>query len=79
MGKVEVKLNTAGVRELLKSAEVADVCRTYAEQVCGRAGDGYVVEQRNYPERTGDAVKAETSAAYRDNQTNNTLIRAITG
>ena len=79
MGNVEVKLNSAGVQELLKSAEIAATCRSYAEQVCGRAGDGYVVEQRNYPERTGFAVKAETSSAYRDNQKNNTLIRAITG
>lgn len=79
MANVEVKLNSAGVRELLKSAEVKQVCYECAEQVAARAGDGFEIEPRNYPERSGYAVKASDAKSYYHNQKHNTLIRAITG
>lgn len=79
MGNVKIKLNDAGVKELLRSAEMQQVCRECAERVLARAGDGYVIEPRNYPERSGYAVKAETRQAYKDNYQNNTLIRALNG
>lgn len=79
MANVKVKLNSAGVKELLKSAEIAGTCQELARQVQARAGEGYVMEQRNYPERTGFVVKADTREAYKDNYDNNTLIRALNG
>lgn len=79
MANVEVKLNPAGVRELLKSAEINRVCREQADAIQTRAGDGFEVEPRNYPERSGYAVKAADAHAYYSNQKHNTLIRAITG
>lgn len=79
MGNVKIKLNTAGVRELLKSSEMQEACRECAEKVLARAGEGYAIEPRNYPERSGYAVKAETRQAYKDNYNNNTLIRALSG
>lgn len=79
MGNVKIKLNREGVKELLKSAEMQEACRECAERVLARAGDGYVIEPRNYPERSGYAVKADTRQAYKDNYENNTLLRALNG
>lgn len=79
MPNVEIKLNTAGVRELLKSAEIQDECRKIAQQVQARVGDGYVVEDRNYPERSGAAVRIDSPKAYNDNLKNNTLLKAVQG
>ena len=79
MANVEIKLNTAGVRELLKSKEIQDECRKVAQQIQGRVGDGYVVEDRNYHERSGAAVRVDSPSAYRDNLKNNTLLKAVQG
>lgn len=77
MSKFTVKLNSQGVRELLKSQAIANACREQADAVAGRAGEGYSVEQRDYPERTGFVVSAETDEARRDNLKNNTLLKAL--
>lgn len=77
MGKTVFKLNSAGVRELLKSAEVAEECRMHAQAVQSTAGEGYIVEQRNYAERSGYAVSADTMKARLDNFYNNTLLKAL--
>lgn len=77
MSKVRVKLNRAGVREMLKSGGAAAECMGYAQQIALACGDGYVAEGRSYPERTGAAVYADTPKAKRDNLKNNTLLRAL--
>lgn len=80
MSKVTVKLNRAGVRELLKSQEIAGECRRHAEATLNSASasaDGYVMEERNYPERTGYAVYAADYPAKADNLKNNTLLRSL--
>lgn len=75
--KVKIVLNDAGVRELLKSSEISEACRSAATGVQARAGEEYILEERNYPERTGWAVRPGTVAAHRDNLKNNTLLKAI--
>ena len=82
MSKVKFELNRAGVRELLKSAEVQNVCLQYANAAAGRArasSDGYVAEPRNYPESAGAAVRADTYEARKDNYDNNTLLKSLGG
>ena len=74
---VKVKLNSAGVQELLKSSAITSKCMQLAQGVASKAGDGYEVQQRNYPERTGAAVVAVTKEAIQDNLDNNTLLRAM--
>ena len=76
MSKVRIELNAQGVRELLKSGEVAAECEEQAKAIAGRAGDGYEIEPRNYPERSGYAVIAATTEARKDNLKNNTLLKA---
>lgn len=77
MSKVKVKLNSAGVRELLKSAEIAAECMGHAQRIAVACGDGYAAESRSYSERKGAAVSADTPKAQRDNLKNNTLLRAL--
>lgn len=77
MSKIKIVLNRKGVRELLKSQPIADACKEQAEAVEGKAGEGYEVRKRNYPERTGYIVVAETDEAKQDNLKNNTLLKAL--
>lgn len=77
MSDVKIVLNKAGVRELLRSDEVQEACKEYADKVLAQAGDGYVEEERDYPERKGYAVRADSAKAVYDNLKNNTLLRAL--
>lgn len=77
MSKVRIKLNKAGVRELLKSQEMAGECMEHARRIQGRAGEHYAVEERRYPERAGAAVYPSDAEGYYDNLRNNTLVRSM--
>ena len=77
MSKIKIVLNRKGVREILKSQPISDACREQAEAVEGKAGEGYEVRERKYPERTGYIVMAETDEAKQDNLKNNTLLKAL--
>lgn len=72
------ELNSAGVRELLKSSYIASCCQSAAEAIASRAGDGYQVSGvyagRN---RVNVSVETATSKAARDNLKNNTLLKAV--
>lgn len=73
--KIKIKLNSAGVRAVLKSC--GPECMGYASRIASSCGDGYKAESRSYPERTGAAVFPDTPEAYRDNLKNNTLLRNL--
>lgn len=77
MSRMKFKLNSAGVKELLKSDAMKAICRERASGIQARCGPGYVVEDRNYPERSGAAVRVDSYEAYRDNLENNTLLKAV--
>ena len=79
MSKVKFELNRADVRELLRSAEAVSVCRTHAEAVRNRAGDGYEVTTYVGKNRANASVHAETYEARKDNYENNTLLKARGG
>ena len=79
MSKVKFELNRAGVRELLRSPEAASVCRSYAENIKGRAGEGYEVTTYTGRNRVNASVHAETYEARKDNYDNNTLLKALGG
>lgn len=40
--EIEIELNSAGIRELLKSAEIASVCESQAERMTRATGVEYV-------------------------------------
>lgn len=80
MSKFKFILNSSGVREFLRSEEMASECREYAEGVLSACSkEGYVLEERQYPERRGYAVFAKEYPAIQDNLDNNTLLKALGG
>lgn len=79
MAKVKFELNRAGVRELLRSKEMMDICSEYANNAVGRLGNGYEVTTHTGVNRVNAQVSAETFAAKRDNLKNNSIIKAVFG
>lgn len=75
--KCRIELNSEGVRELLRSAEIMAVCKGHAEQIAGRAGTGYEVTTYTGKTRVNASVHAATDESYRDNLKNNTLLKAV--
>lgn len=76
MSKVKFELNRAGVRELLRSQEMMNVCRESANTIANRAGDGYEVDTYVGANRVNASVYAATPEARKDNLKNNTLLKA---
>lgn len=75
MANVRVKLNYAGVGEVLKSDGARAVCSEYASTVLGRLPAGYDLENR-VTDRAVVEVYAATPQAIRDNLKNNSLLKA---
>ena len=75
MAKMKFELNSAGVVQLLKSAEMRGVIESEANGMSNRAGEGYVV--RYGRDRVVAFVETGTDAAVQDNLDNNTLLKAV--
>ena len=71
------KLNRAGVRELMKSPEIASAVREAGERIQSNAGSGYSLNVRSGKKRTVVRVYAYSREAIRDAYDNNTLLKAI--
>lgn len=77
MAKVKFELNLAGLNELMKSTEMAEVLNTAADQIAAKCGEGYEVERAHPIRFVGIAsVRAETIEAKVDNRKNNTILKA---
>ena len=79
MADVRIELNSDGVKALLKSAEMKQICKEHAEAIAKRAGDGYEVDTYTGRTRVNAQVTAVTNKAKRDNMKNNTLLKAVRG
>lgn len=75
-GMNKFELNKSGVRELLKSAEMAEVIDEYTSRVADNAGNGYGHNVQTANRAVG-RVFAESAEAERDNSENNTLLKAL--
>lgn len=69
--------NNAGLDELRNSPGMVSVLVQYADQIKGRAGDGY--EVYHGPSRANVSVRTATAEAAQDNLDNNTLLKAVRG
>lgn len=74
---VKFVLNRSGVRDLLRSQEMMDVCKGYADNALSRLGDGYEVTTHTGSNRVNAMVSAESYSAKRENLTDNTIIKAV--
>lgn len=79
MAKTKFELNRDGVRDLLRSHEMATVCLDYANSALGRLGAGYEVNTHLGPNRFNAEVCAVTYAAKKDNLKNNSILKALGG
>ncbi len=77
MSRVKVKLNRAGVKELLQSSAMQQICREHAERIKARCGDGYEMDSRVGRNRVNAMVWAESPEAIRNNLKNNTIFKAL--
>lgn len=76
MSKVKVKVNYAGVGELLRSSEVRSMLKREAGK---RAPDGCEVDVYVGQNRANARITAVTDEARRENYRSNTLLKAIGG
>lgn len=74
---VKIELNSAGIAELLKSQEMADIVSEVSMQVASSCGVGYAADIKQMPGRVISSVYTEDEAAYKDNLENNTLLKAV--
>jgi hypothetical protein len=79
MGNLEVKLNTEGVRQLLRSEEMKSICAEQAANILSRVGSGYEMDTYTGQNRVNAMVKTSTPRAMYDNLHNNTLLKAVKG
>lgn len=77
MAKLKIELNSAGVRELLRSQGMMDICAGLAQGVQARLGKGYIVSRRTGKNRVNASIKAATRKAKTDNMKNNTILKAL--
>lgn len=79
MSNIVFELNSAGVRELLQSSEMAEVVREFSGQVLANAGGssaGYGMNVQTGNRAVG-RVFCNDSKGLRDNSENNTLLKAL--
>lgn len=79
MANVTIKLNSEGVRELLRSAEVMAECRSHADEMGATLGEGYEVSEYIGTNRVNVSVTAVSQSAKQDNLDNNSLLKAVGG
>jgi len=72
-----IKLNTAGLRQLLNSAGVSKELDRKAGRVAAAAGEGYAVDSETGGSRARSTVYPDTSAAAAAERTEMVLTKAI--
>lgn len=77
--KVEFELNEAGVRELLLSDEMMNVCDKYASRAVSKLGDGYEATSYHGKTRVNASVMAVTAKAKKENLETNSILKAVSG
>lgn len=79
MADFKFELNTAGVKDLLRSPEMMEICKGYADAALLRLGDGYEVTTMTGKNRAIASVAAVSKDAYRENLEDNSILKAVFG
>lgn len=77
MSDFRFELNSAGVRELLKSAEMQGKVNEVGQQILDACGDGYEVKHNVGRTRATCTVHPATAKAYYSNRKHKTLQKAL--
>lgn len=73
----EFELNYEGVGQLLKSSEMMQVCKNYADKARAQLGEGYKVSPHTGKSRVNVSVSAQTYKARKENAENNSILKAV--
>lgn len=76
---LKVVLNSRGVREMLKSDEMLQICKDHAYAACSRLGEGHEVTYRKGKKRANAEVAAVSQRAKKENLRKNTIMKAVRG
>ena len=79
MDKIKFELNRDGVREIMRSQAMMDICKEYADAALGRLGEGYEVSTHVGKNRVNAEVAAKTIHAKRSNAKHNSILKALGG
>lgn len=77
MSKVKIELNSAGVRDMLRSPEMQALLEERAQNVLNSLGAGYDKSLMVGKNRANVSIIVTTYDAYRDNLSNNTILKAL--
>ena len=77
MANVRIELNRTGVKELLRSEEMKNICEDYATAALSRLGPGYEVTTMTGKNRVNAEIKAVSYKAKKDNMENNSILKAL--
>ena len=73
MAEVRIELNREGVRELLRSDEMMEICKKHADNALNKLGEGYEVSTHTGKNRVNAEIAAKSYAAKKENMENNTI------
>lgn len=73
----EFKLNSAGVRQLLKSEEMQSILSEYGSEIASNAGSGFKKDERVYKKRAVVNVYPKTEHARIKDYKENALLKAV--
>lgn len=73
----KIKLNRGGVRQLLRSEEMQQICNDFAFEAKAKLGDGYDVTYRRGKNRVNASIGAVGADAIRENKRDNSIIKAL--
>ena len=79
MTRVRVKLNSKGVRALLQSDELRNVCAQRAQNAMAHLGPGYETNTFVGKTRANAGIRAKTRQARSDALKNGSIWRAVFG
>ena len=77
MAKIEIELDSAGVRALLQSPEIRVVCSDRIRAAQAMCGEGYETDTYVGKTRVNAMLRAATPQAMADNAKNHTIEKAI--
>ncbi len=77
MANVNFTIDSAAVRNLLRSPEMMKICEEKANNALGTLGTGYIVTTMTGRNRVNASIFAETYEAKRDNIENNSILKAL--
>ncbi len=77
MSSDKFELNSEGVRELLKSQEMMDVCAEHANKVISQCGNGFETSSHIGKNRVNVSVYPVTKSAKNRNYKENVLLKAL--